>query len=385
MNDNHAHLAFFTPGLSTGGIGKVLLNLAGELLQRGYAVDLVMADTTSPLLNELPSGVRCIQLSSSHAWRCLPSLTGYLRREKPIAVVADRPRLNLAALRAARWCGYPLKTVLSIHNPISVKYQSQPPAKAAKYVWKLEHCLARNTANICVSAGVAADVRECVHLPDLKLHVVYNPVVTADLHRKAAAPCDHPFFREPGIPVILSAGRFTAQKDFATLLQAFRHVLDQRPCRLILLGNRQGRLFSELDRLVRELKMETNVDFPGFDPNPYRYMARADLFVLSSRWEGFGNVLVETLAMGTPVVSTDCPVGPREILEGGRLGPLVPMADPKALADAILRTLQQSVPTDRLKARARQYNAEKSVDGYLAALGLSEANTGPCIPLSRSR
>lgn len=367
------HLAFFTPGLSTGGVGKMRLNLAKELTRRGLAVDIIMADTTSPLLEELPCGVRCIQLSSSHAWRCLPSLIGYLRREKPVALVADRPRLNLAALRAAGWCGYGLKTALSIHNPVSVKYHTQSPAKAANHIRKLEHCLPRNTANICVSSGVAADVRKSAHLPDVKLHVVYNPVVSADLHQKAAAPCDHPFFREPGIPVVLSAGRFTAQKDFTTLLRAFRHLLDQRPCRLILLGNRQGRLYSELDRLVRELKMEQHVDLPGFAPNPYRYMARADLFALSSRWEGFGNVLVEAMAVGTPVVSTDCPVGPREILDGGRLGALVPMADPKALADAMAGTLQQSVSADRLKAGVRRYTVEKSVDGYLAALGLSGA------------
>jgi glycosyltransferase involved in cell wall biosynthesis len=192
-------------------------------------------------------------------------------------------------------------------------------------------------ALITVSNGVQLDLVTLVKLDRKKLHVVYNPVVGEQLLYKARMPVEDPWLRKDGIPVILGVGRLIKAKDFPTLLRAFALVRQERRARLLILGEGEDR--PGLEVLVRELGLQNDVSFPGFMENPYSYMAKADVFVLSSRWEGLPTVLVEAMACGTPVVATDCPSGPHEILEGGRWGKLVPVGDARAMADAIQATL----------------------------------------------
>ena len=202
-----------------------------------------------------------------------------------------------------------------------------------------------------------------------KVRTIYNPVVTEDLAVQAQAPLAHPWFdvdASERIPVVLAAGRLTGQKDYPTLLRAFKEVRNQRPARLMILGEGQQR--SALEALVKDLGIQEDVSLPGFVDNPFAYMARADLFVLSSAWEGLPGVLIQAMACGCPVVSTDCPSGPREILEGGTYGPLVEVGDARGLAEAMLSTLESSVPPPQLKARASDFSVEAISDEYLAAL-----------------
>src|SRR5690625_55191 len=180
-------------------------------------------------------------------------------------------------------------------------------------------------AVVTASEGVSTDTRTVTGLPPERIHVIDNPVVTPDLEELAAQPLDHPWFGDNDVPVILASGRLTKQKDFPTLLRAFARVRQNRPARLIVLG--EGKLRTELEALAVKLGIASDVDLAGFASNPYPYVKQSDLFVLSSRWEGLGMALIEALALGIPAVSADCPSGPREILADGRYGALVPVGD----------------------------------------------------------
>ena len=183
-----------------------------------------------------------------------------------------------------------------------------------------------------------------------------------DLPLKVREAPDHPWCRESGPPLIVSIGRLHRQKDFPTLFTAFARLLEHRPARLLVLG--KGPQLSELSKLAGELGISRHVDFPGFVDNPYAFLARARLFVQSSRHEGFGNVLVEAMACGCPVVATDCPSGPSEILENGRWGQLVPVGDPAALAEAMARAMDAPPRRDALRDRASFFSVERAVSRY---------------------
>ena len=213
-----------------------------------------------------------------------------------------------------------------------------------------------------ISRGTTAELEGIPGMERDRIHTIYNPVVSADLDRKARESPHHPWLDDRPCPVILAIGRMRKVKDFSTLLRAFARLLVQRPARLIVLG--EGRLRPTLRSLAQELGVAEQVDFPGFKENPYAFLARADLFVLSSRNEALPTVLIEAMACGCPVVSTDCPFGPREILEGGRLGPLVPVGDAEALAEAMDRTLDDPPDPDPLRERASFFNVEHAVERY---------------------
>ncbi len=216
---------------------------------------------------------------------------------------------------------------------------------------------------VCVSAGVAVDLTRYVDLPLEKLHVIYNPVLSPEQLGTASQVPLHPWLMPGQPPVILGVGRLTRQKDFPTLIRAFTLVANQRACRLIIL--RDGPERRALEQLVSELGVKGRVILPGFVGDAMGYMAAAGLFVLSSAWEGFGMVLVEAMATGTPVVSTDCPSGPREILLDGELGSLVPVSDPQTLATAMLQTLDTPPDPERLRRRAADFTSDQAAEKYL--------------------
>ena len=215
---------------------------------------------------------------------------------------------------------------------------------------------------VCVSTGVAQELSRLAPATASRIRVIHNPIVAPDLVAAGSAAVDHPWLAPGEPPLILGAGRLTAQKDFPTLIRAFAQVLPQQPCRLLILG--EG---SERERLLglgHELGVAVAMDLPGFVANPFAYMARSGVFVLSSLWEGFGNVLVEAMAMGTPVVSTDCPSGPREILCDGVLGPLVRPGDPEHLAEAVIEVLSRPADRTALRNRAMDFSADRVAARY---------------------
>jgi glycosyltransferase involved in cell wall biosynthesis len=221
-----------------------------------------------------------------------------------------------------------------------------------------------------VSLGVAKDLAHITNLPLEHIQVIYNPAVTPELAEKAKESVAHPWFTSEETPVVLGVGKLELQKDFPTLIHAFAKVRQVRTARLVILGWGPEPDRLKLEALVRELGLEGDVAMPGYVENPYAYMARAAVFVLSSAWEGFGNVLVEALAVATPVVSTNCESGPAEILDHGKYGSLVPVGDSQALAEAILKVLAgKSKPVDL--SWLNQFSLETITQQYLDLLNIN--------------
>ena len=237
-----------------------------------------------------------------------------------------------------------------------------------EYLWYLRMKVLYPLADavVAVSQGVADDLEKNAGIPSSLLRVIQNPVITPEIVDLADQPVGHPWFIQENVPIIVAAGRLTRQKDFPTLLRAFALVRQKRPCHLVILGEGRDRVM--LKSLAAELGIRNEVYFPGFVENPYAYMSKAALFVLSSRWEGSPNVLTEALALGTPVVSTDCPSGPREILANGRYGTLVPIGDQESLARAILTSMGSAPEKSLLKDAVRDYTVEASSRKYLRVL-----------------
>jgi glycosyltransferase involved in cell wall biosynthesis len=217
-------------------------------------------------------------------------------------------------------------------------------------------------AVVACSKGVAEDLVQNMKVPRERVHVIYNPT-DPEIEAKAQEPVDHPWFKNSKIPVILCVARLAPEKDLPTLIRAFSIVRKERPAKLVILG--EGSERAKLEALVKELGLEGDVWMPGFVDNPFKFMKRATVFALSSKFEGFGMVIAEALAVGTPVVSTDCPSGPAEILGGGKWGKLVPVGDYEKLAEAILETIENPPDREKLKERGRDFSLDRIGQQYL--------------------
>ena len=306
--------------------------------------------------------------------RHLASFTHYLRRDRPDGVIAATAPLNLVAFWARRLAGSNARVVMTEHNRFEVERGPGGPT------WRYDcppalvhHAYAEADALVAVSDGIADEMAAFAGIPRDRVATVYNPVTGPHLLDRAAEPLAHPWLQPGQPPVILGVGMLKPQKDFATLIRAFALLRSRRDARLVILGDARSdakdlAYKAELTALPEALGIAADVQFPGFVANPQAWMARAACFVLSSRWEGLGNVLIEALACGCPVVSTDCPSGPGEILAHGKYGRLVPVADPAAMADAIAATLEAPPAREMLLARAELFSSARAVDGYLGLL-----------------
>ena len=315
-----------------GGAERTMLNLAQGVARRGFAVDLVLARAEGPNMAEVPSSVRLVDLGASRAIMSLPALVSYLRRERP-KVLLSVLHANFIALWARRLASVPTKVVISQRNTISQESQHSTDLRV-----RLAPQLARRffpwaDGILAVSCGVADDLARTLRIPRQQIRVIYNPVVTPELQEKARAPLEHPWFEKNQPPVLLAVGRLSPEKDFSTLLRAFAQVRRNRPARLMILG--EGEQRSELIALTRHLGLQRDVSLPGFVMNPYPYMVRSSLFILSSIWEGLPGVLIEAMYCGAPLIATDCEGGTREILADGKYGQIVPVGDVDALAHAV--------------------------------------------------
>jgi glycosyltransferase involved in cell wall biosynthesis len=340
----------------------VVVNLVQGIAARGHAVDVVLATADGVFLSQLPAAVRLVDLRAGRLIRSLGPLTRYLRRERPRCLVSSMSHANLIALWAARLAGGGTPVMVTVHNTMS-----QSTGQGGALGRLIEPLLLRvfypwAASIVAVSGGAADDLAKISGLPRPRVKVVYNPVITPPMLALSRQAPDHAWLAPGEPPVVLGVGRLTRQKDFATLIRAFALVRRQRRARLIILGEGEER--PALEALTRELDVAADVALPGFRDNAMAYMARSALFVLSSAWEGLPTVLIEALAAGTQVVSTDCPSGPREILQEGRLGALVPVGDVTALADAMLQVLDRPpavVPTHALEP----FTSDAAVERYL--------------------
>lgn len=330
--------AVYLPSLAGGGAERSMVNLAIGMAQQNVAVDLVLAEASGPYLSMVPPSIRIVDLKAGRVLSSLPALASYLRKEQPKGMVAALDHANLVAIWAKAFSGSSTRIAVCMQNTVSqdannaanTRGRFVPLATKWFYPWA--------AGVVGVSQGVVDDFIKLTGVSK-NVQVIHNPVVTPELFKKAEEPVDHPWLQPGQPPVLLGVGRLTKQKDFPNLIQAFGIVRKQHNVRLMILG--EGELRPELEALVGQLGLQEHVALPGFASNPYAYMRRAGMFVLSSLWEGLPTVLIEALALGTPVVSTDCPSGPMEILRGGKLGRLVPMSDHQRLAEAIAATLAE--------------------------------------------
>jgi glycosyltransferase involved in cell wall biosynthesis len=362
-------IAFFLPSLVGGGAERVCVNLAAGFLDEGLEVDFVLARAVGPLLKVVPVGAHTLDLSAKRTLAALFPLAAYLRRERPSALIAAPAHANLIAVWAKLLARVSTRVVITVHNTTSQSVSNIHKLQEKLYPFLLRLFQQAAHAIVAVSAGAADDLAQLTGIPRKRITVIYNPVVNSGIDRLKTAPLNHPWFAERSVPVVLAAGRLTVQKDYPTLLRAFAILRQRRPARLVILG--EGAQLSELKSLASDLDIIPDLDMLGFVDNPYAFMSRCAVFVLSSAWEGFGIVLVEALACGTQVVSTDCQSGPAEILENGRYGRLVPVGDHVAMAEAIETALDHPLPPEALQARARAFSVESAVKKYLDMLGLS--------------
>jgi len=361
-------IAFFLPNLAGGGAERVCLNLVKGFVQRGFEVDIVLANSTGELLKEISVGVNIVDLQASRVFSALFPLVNYLRHECPAFLIAAPDHANLIAVWAKMLAGVETSVVITTHNQTSIVTYKTPKMQEKLYPYLLMLFQSHADHIVAVSEGVADDLARTAHIQRSRILVVYNPAVPSNLSDLASQQLIHPWFTEGQLPVILAVGRLTSQKDYPTLLRAIALLRLHRPVRLVVLG--EGNLLAELNTLSAQLGIDADVDFRGYDSNPYRYMARCSVFVLSSAWEGFSVVIAEALACGAQIVSTDCPSGPAEILENGKYGHLVPVGDGPALAKAIEEALDHPMDIESLKTRAAVFSVDTAVEGYLNLMGL---------------
>ena len=395
-------VAILTPSLAGQGAERKALYIGAGLLDRGHEVDILLQRLICHYPDEVPDRARIFFTSGGSdartranmerivaihrplvpdplPWRVryprlgmatrlrrkqLPLLmstrlppwaagvAAYLERERPCALLAMNVLAATAATMALHLTRYPVRLVATLHEPL----------KHGRLLRRARCSYPYADSVVGVSHGVSTEFAKVPGLARGRLHVIYNPVVSEYLTQKALDPANHHWFNRPGPPVILAIGKLINRKDFSNLLTAFARLLNRRSARLIVLGD--GRQRQNLLSLAHQLQIAEHVDFPGFVENPYAFLARADLFVLSSRNEALPTVLIEAMACGCPVVSTDCPFGPREILEEGRLGALVPVGDSEALATAMARALDEPPQRAEIRERASFFNTNCAVDQY---------------------
>ncbi|NWO57348.1 MULTISPECIES: glycosyltransferase [Chromohalobacter] len=357
-------IALFLPSLEGGGAEIVMVTLANGLAAQGWRVDLVVAHATGAYVNRVSPAVRLVDLHAPRVLYSVPALVRYLRRERPPVLLSALNYANVVALWANRLAGVGTRVVVSEHNNVTRDMGSEPANRS----WLIPRLMRQSypwaSGIVAVSNGVAEELARTLAIPRERIDVIYNPAVTERLRELSTLPLAHPWLAPGEPPVILAVGRLTAQKDYPTLIQAFAALRAHRDARLVILG--EGELRGTLEAMAARLGLADAIAFPGFVDNPYAWMRQAALFVLSSAWEGFGNVLAEAMACGTPVISTDCPSGPAEILENGAWGRLVPVADVEALCTAMREELDgERARRPDVIQRAQHFDLGQALSAYL--------------------
>jgi glycosyltransferase involved in cell wall biosynthesis len=369
-------VAFLGPQYGVGGAGQVCADVGKALGRRGYDVDFLVCGAYSEdsyLEENLPRRCSVVPFTDVapknddkiHNLRYygaqFQSLLGYLRDQEQVSLLSNATKYNILSVWASALCGRSVDLFLIEHNML------RPRISGSRHVLPLLVRTNYPFANrvIGVSDDITVEFISEYGLCERLCITIRNPVDADKITRQAEEPLTHPWFSDDP-PVILGVGRFERFKQFSVLLSAFKELTRGIDARLVLLGD--GSRKQKLIRQAESSEVEDDVDFVGFVSNPYKYMRRADLLAHSSRYEGFGLVLVEALACGTPVVATNCPGGPSDILNDGEYGELVDVGDPRGLSDAMARTLDDPPDPDRLVRRAQHYRVEKVADRYVEVI-----------------
>lgn len=363
-------VSIFLPTLLIGGAEKALVELANHLSADGWRIDLIIMSATGPLAEHLSPAVKIVDLRSNSYRQAIVALAQYYKSRQPSVVLTSLYATGLAAIAARFIARHKPKILVGAHNSLQAKVAHPDNLKDKWLLMPLCRILFPLADGfIPVSRGLALELEALLGLPRKRIRAIYNPVINDKLTKLTAEPITHPWLDGQAsrqCKTLISVGRLVEQKGYDVLLQALQLTRKNLDCRLIIVGG--GPLLSYLENTARQLSISDSVDFLGWQTNPYKFVARADLFVLSSRWEGLANVLIEALACGCPVVSTNCRFGPEEILKGGKYGALARVDDPVDLAANIISSLSSSPPHTADKAarvrRALDFTVEASARQY---------------------
>lgn len=371
MPASRTDIVLFGDFRATGGVERSFANVIPEWIRAGQRVEILgyrEAECFYP--EELDDSVRFVHTGTSGKLSTVFAVWRFIRRKRPAVVVATGHISNLIlSLTAMLPCPDGTGLFLNVQNDFVASGKDKTGRKRARKLRQIGRWYRLADRLLVTSRGLHDNLVAATGLKPEMVRVIYSGVITDSVHVRAREPVDHPWLQpERTVPVILGAGRLKEQKDFRTLVRAFARLRASRAARLILIGEGEDR--GELESLVNELGLTDHVDMPGFTPNPYAWIARADVFALSSRWEGFGNVVAEALALNVPVVSTSCPSGPAEILGEGEYGRLVPVGDAEAMALALAETLDQGNRCSDAHQASGHFTAIRAAREYLTAFGI---------------
>ncbi|MFH1263562.1 MAG: glycosyltransferase [Pseudomonadota bacterium] len=373
MSERQPEIAFFTSDLRVGGAKHCLINLIENLSGRGLRIDLVLQRAEGPLVAAVPESVRVLSLGTTSASSGVVRLAAYLERSRPEHVVSMLMEPNLIALRARAKSGRSVSVFTWEHENVGFSLSHEPWYRRHWIQWSIRRSYPAAERVLAVSQGVAGNLRKILGPDSGRIHVLPGALLRPDLVERMAETPDHPWFRDGGPPIVLAVGRLNHVKGFPVLLRAFALVRRSQNVRLLILGDGPRR--SRLEQLIRRLDLSEHVALPGFAANPFSYMSRVRMLVLPSYSEGLPGVLIEALACGCPVVSTNCDYGPREILQDGLFGELVPPGSPRSLAAGILKAL--SAPGRRVEPDLLSpYRVDRVADRFLELLRPERSDDG---------
>jgi len=356
------HIAVLVPSLRGGGAERVAVDLSNHFAMCGARVDLLLVRNEGPYAGALRKEVNIVDFDKDRATRCLLPLRRYLRAERPQVMLSFLNHINILAVIAKRLSRVDTRLIVSERNSL-VRFREGGLNRVLRSLTALFYPMADGI--VAVSQEMKLELSRDLGLPDKRIVAIPNPVDTEMIAGLSRHVPSHPWLHDREKPVILAMGRLVAQKNFPVLLRAFHRVWRSHGAKLLVLG--EGPLRAKLESQVVDLGIRDHVDLVGFQDNPFGWMAASDVFVSASRYEGFPNALVQAMACGLPVVSTDCPTGPREILEDGRWGRLVPVNDAEALASAIIKTLDDPTPPD-VRTRVKAYQPDQIFRQYAQIL-----------------
>lgn len=361
------NISFFVPYFQEGGVETTVCRLAAQFADRGHDVDLLTFGHENRYIDDTPFTL--VDLGASRTLASLPGLVRYLYQQVPDALLSVHYFANVVSVAGRAAANTDTVLILTERINISHVFRETESWKYRILPKLMRLSYPRADARVAVSQDAAADLAQFIGMPERSVSAIYNPTLVDEVFEKATEPVDHPWF-DADVPVLLGVGRLTDQKDFTTLLQAFSRLTTDLDARLLVLGEGENR--NQLERLATELDVSDTVAFPGFVDNPYKYIRAADLFVLSSRFEGMPNVLVEAAAIGTPIVATDCPSGPRELLQDGATDALIPVGDPERMAETIEHQLANPEKAqrqiERLQPKLDQFRPDVACDEYLSLI-----------------
>lgn len=372
MESDRAVVSFFLQDLDGGGAERAIIRLAGEVALKGYMVDLVVGYADTDYRSEVNAQVNLIDFGCRSPVVIFPKLVAYLHGRSPLVVMSALDPANIMLLLASRLARFHGRIIVSQRAVLDASLRDLGAVRRLITRFFMKVLFPHADAVISNSRAAAYELNHRLGIPSERIYTIHNAIDTALIRRLAKEPLDKFIWPDNQRPLVVSVGSLTKRKDVATLIRAFNYVILNRAARLVIIG--EGPERSSLQVLIQELELENDVYLAGFDANPYKWIAAASVFVSASTEEGFPNVVAESLALGCPIVATDCPGDTAELLGHGKWGRLVSVGDAESMSKAILDTIDDPNPPNGL-AYASGFTPSSNASAYLNVLLSQRAST----------